>query len=75
MEWENVDFQNRVIQVTGTLKFHKGEGYKKDSPKTATSDREIPMLDEVYKILKLQRKEQAELKMKLGDKWQPTPGK
>ena len=74
LEWENIDFQNRVIHVTGTLKFHKGEGYKKDSPKTATSDREIPMLDEVYKILKLQRKEQAELKMKLGDKWQPTPG-
>lgn len=59
LEWNNIDFQNKTINVTGTLKFHKGEGYRKDLPKTSTSDREIPMLDEVYKVLKRQRKEQA----------------
>ncbi len=74
LEWEDVDFNNRVIHVTGTLKFHKGEGYIKDTPKTATSRRDIPMLEEVYQTLKTQRKEQAQLRMLLGDKWQPTTG-
>ena len=74
LEWENVDFTNRMIHVTGTLKFHKGEGYVKDTPKTAASKRDIPMLDEVYQALKEQRKEQSRLRLLLGDKWQPTAG-
>lgn len=74
LEWEDIDFKNRSIHVTGTLKYHKGEGYRKDLPKTATSDRIIPMIDEVYKILKQQRKEQAEMKMKLGTLWCPAAG-
>lgn len=72
--WEDVDFTNRVIHVTGTLKFHKGKGYVRDTPKTATSKRDIPMLDEVYRLLQEQRKEQLELRLLLGDKWQPTDG-
>lgn len=60
--------------MTGTLKYHKGEGYRKDLPKTVSSDRIIPMIDEVYKILKQQRKEQAEMKIKLGALWRPAAG-
>ena len=67
LEWEDIDFKNRNIHVTGTLKYHNGEGYRKDLPKTVSSDRVIPMIDEVYKILKQQRKEQAE-KQKNGSK-------
>lgn len=74
LEWKDIDFKNKVIHVKGTLKYIKGEGYKKDTPKTATSQREIPMLDEVWNTLKRQRKEQRELKFALGDHWQPTPG-
>lgn len=74
LEWKDIDFKNKVIHVQGTLKFHKGEGYKKDVPKTRTSERDIPMLDEVWNLLKKQKKEQAELKLSLGDKWIPDKG-
>lgn len=74
LEWKNINFKEKVIHVRGTLKFHKGEGYRKDVPKTRTSERDIPMLDEVALTLKRQKKEQAELKISLGDKWKPEKG-
>lgn len=74
LEWEDVDFANRIIHVTGTLKLHKGSGYIKDTPKTVTSKRDIPMLDEVYRVLKEQKKEQAQMRTLLGEKWQPAAG-
>ena len=40
-----------------------------DSPKTESSNRDIPMLDEVVRILKQHRTEQKKMKFYLGDKW------
>lgn len=74
LEWEDIDFASRIIHITGTLKFHKGVGYIKDTPKTATSKRDIPMLDEVYRVLEEQKKEQTQMRTLLGDKWQPAAG-
>ncbi len=74
LEWSDIDFKNRIIHVTGTLKFHSGEGYVKDTPKTAASDRKIPMLEEVYKILKEQRRKQQEMRLQVAEFWQPRPG-
>ncbi len=74
LEWSDVDFKNRIIHVTGTLKFHSGEGYVKDTPKSAAGDRQIPMLEEVRRVLKEQRKAQQTLRLQLGNMWQPRPG-
>ena len=73
LEWSDIDFENRMIHVTGTLIYTNGE-YKKGSPKSRTSKRDIPMLDNVYHILKEHRKEQLELKMKLGADCRPIKG-
>lgn len=74
LEWSDVDFDNKIIHVKGTLKYINGKGYVKDSPKTASSERDIPMLEEVWKALKQQRKEQLELKFALGNQWRPHKG-
>lgn len=74
LEWKDIDFKEKIIHVTGTLKYIKGEGYRKDLPKTRTSERDIPMLNEVAVLLKHQKKEQAELKLSLGEKWKPEAG-
>ena len=74
LEWKDIDFKNKIIHVSGTLKYVKGKGYIKDAPKTVSSEREIPMLDEVWKTLKSQKKAQTELKFSLGELWQPQPG-
>ncbi|MCI8504266.1 MAG: tyrosine-type recombinase/integrase, partial [Dorea sp.] len=50
------------------------QGYYKTSPKTRSSKRDIPMLDNVYTILKERQERQLELKELLEDKWKPYPG-
>lgn len=47
LEWSDVDFQNRIIHVRGTFVQNR-YGFYKDLPKTKTSYRDIPMLDNVY---------------------------
>ncbi len=74
LEWSDVDFKNKEIHVTGTLKFYKDKGYMKDSPKTSSSERTIPMLDKVYDVLKKQRKRQAEFRLALGEQWKTGDG-
>lgn len=77
LQWEDIDFEKRIISVKGTLKYiAKGgaEKYRIDSPKTQSSKREIPMLDNVYWILKRHKKEQMEQKVFLGELWKPQAG-
>lgn len=73
LEWSDIDFKNRMIHVTGTLIRTNGK-YLKGTPKSKTSRRDIPMLNNVYEILRKRRKELLELKMMLGDKWTPLDG-
>lgn len=73
LEWSDIDFDNRMIHVTGTL-IRVNSRYVKGTPKSKTSKRDIPMLDNVYEILKKRRIEFLELKVKLGDKWTPLDG-
>lgn len=75
LEWSDIDFKEGFIHVTGTLVYvRKGAGRYKDTPKTASSQREIPMLNNVSSLLKERRKRQLELKVQLGDKWKTEKG-
>lgn len=71
LEWSDIDFDKEIIHVTGTLKYKKGSIYFKDSPKTKSSERDIPIVPEVKKILKAQRVEQNTQRLSMGDDWQP----
>lgn len=73
LEWQDVDFSNRIIHVRGTLVQNR-YGFYKDLPKTHSSFRDIPMLENVYELLKKRRKEQMEQKISIGSHWQPLDG-
>ena len=73
LRWEDVDFTNRVIHVTGTLSKLSHAAPYRGTPKTKTSLRDIPMMDYAYKILKQQKKEQMEMRLMQGEKWKPLP--
>ena len=73
LEWTDIDFENRIIHVTGTI-IRTGGRYCKGSPKSSTSKRDIPMLNNVYSILKKRRKELSEVKLLLGKLWKPLDG-
>lgn len=75
LEWSDIDFKNKVIHVNGTLVYVRGgKGRYKDSPKTESSRRDIPMLPDVEIILKSRRKQQMENKMMLGKLWKSEKG-
>jgi len=73
LEWNDLDFTNKIIRVTGTLLYVNSQYYK-DTPKTPTSKRDIPMLDNVYEMLRARKKKQAELRFALGDNWMAAGG-
>lgn len=74
LEWKNVDFKKQEINITGTLVYIRGEGRFKDTPKSETSRRVVPMLPEVQAILQQQRKEQLENRMALGKDYKQENG-
>ncbi len=75
LRWDDVDFNNKVIHVRGTLVgWLKGTPAYITEPKTAASIRDIPMIEAAYNLLKLQKKEQLETKIRSGGKWQPING-
>lgn len=70
LQWSDIDWKNKVIHVTGTLVYLRdGSGRYKDSPKTESSRRDIPMLNNIEELLKNLRHRQLENRLKLGDKW------
>ncbi|MGI6095011.1 MAG: tyrosine-type recombinase/integrase [Lachnospiraceae bacterium] len=73
LEWSDIDFTERVIHITGTLTELPGSVFK-GTPKTASSKRDIPMLDNVYGILKRVKKEQAEYRLLMGNHWKTREG-
>lgn len=75
LDWEtDIDFKNKLIHVTGTLNYDKDTGWRKDEPKTETSYRDIPMLDNVERLLKRIKRQQMEMKMYMNNKWSPVAG-
>lgn len=70
LQWSDIDWKNKLIHVTGTLVYLRtGLGRYKDTPKTASSRREIPMLNNIEELLKNIRHRQLENRLRLGDKW------
>lgn len=75
LQWSDIDWTNKAIHVTGTLVYvRNGGGRYKDSPKTESSCRDIPMLANVEELLKEIRREQMEKRLLLGSKWKEEKG-
>ncbi|BFL45570.1 site-specific integrase [Lactonifactor longoviformis] len=58
LRWCDVDLSNACLMVTGTIKYTKQRGCFRDSPKTASSYRKIPLLPKAINLLEdLQNKQ------------------
>lgn len=73
LEWSDIDFENKVIHITGTLAELGGKVFK-ETPKTKTSLRDIPMLENVEKIFIKIKEDQSVKEKKLGDKYKSKEG-
>lgn len=74
LEWSDIDFKNLEIHINGTMVNIAGMELHKGPAKTAGSRRVVPMLPEIGRRLKQHKVDQARLRMKLGDKWEPVKG-
>ena len=76
LQWSDIDFDNKIIHVNGTLKYvaKAREKYMIDEPKSETSKRDIPMLENLVSVLREHRKHQLATRMLLGNKWRPESG-
>lgn len=74
LEWKDVDFKSRTINIRGTLKYVRGNGYYKDTPKTISSERTIPMLEGVYNFFKDEKKKQSNNRIKNVNIYKKNPG-
>lgn len=69
LKWSDIDFESSVIHVQRTLSFTKSR-YVFSEPKTAGSNRMIPIPETLINELRRHRKRQQEARLKLGAAFQ-----
>lgn len=73
LRWTDLDFHKKVIHISSTIVYIKKE-YHLVSPKTVSSERDIPMLENVFSLLRKQRKKQCKDRLLMGEYWKPLEG-
>lgn len=74
--WEDVNFQDKTINVNKSMSFGYVNGKKLEivsTPKSQASYRSIPFFGETEELFKAQKRKQDALKEKLGDRWRARP--
>lgn len=72
LQWQDIDFQSKLIRIQRSLTIGYVEGKKIEyltSPKTSNSYRSIPFFGNVGELLKSWKIKQDEYKKKLGSRW------
>ncbi len=72
LQWQDVDFDQKSLSVRRALIARKGGGYYFAEPKTKKSRRSIPLSDTLLNELRRHRRDQLELRMKLGSDYENT---
>lgn len=69
LRWSNVDMENRTVQVNDNLVKPKGKALEVGMPKSATSQRQIPLPSAVIDALLIHRVEQEKRKGEYRSAW------
>lgn len=69
LRWEDADLEARTISVRQSSQYLPEKGQYIDELKTASSRRTLKLPPEVFDHLRQWRAEQAEERLKLGDRW------
>lgn len=71
LEWKDIDLDAGIITINRVSQYLKG-GITAGTPKTTQSQRSLKVPDEIVDLLKWYKREQAQERLKVGDKWQNT---
>lgn len=69
LTWDCVDFKKKIIKVEKTLNHRSTKDYTYGTPKTERSNRVVPLLPQIAKLLKQYRKLQLEKSLQHGEDW------
>jgi integrase len=69
LRWQDINFEDRSLQVKRAVSYLKEYGYVESEPKTAKSRRTIKLPVFVIDILKRHRAQQEELRRQVGNSW------
>lgn len=70
LEWQDVDFNNSVINVRRSSLYLSGKGVFEDETKTDSSVRSMKVSDDAIAMLRTWRVEQAKERLRIGDQWE-----
>ncbi len=73
LTWDKIKFDKRWITVNKSL-LYLDKQYLLGETKTKSSIRNIPLVDEVYQVLKKHKKEQMQKRLALGSLWKEKEG-
>lgn len=74
LRWQDVDMENQVIHVVQTSNYVSGTGVYLGTPKTEDSGRYLKVSRTAILILLEYKDWQDEMKEKVGDAWEGSPG-
>ena len=72
LEWSDIDTDKKTMAINRTSVHIRSKGIITDTTKNEYSIREIAISEELVELLALYRKEQEELKERMGDMWIDT---
>lgn len=72
LEWQDVDFDRRLLDVQRSSLYLPGRGIFSDDTKNSTSRRVISLPADAVSLLRQHRAHQQEERLRLGDQWQDS---
>ena len=69
LEWSDFDFKEKTVNISKSSSLVNGKVITK-TPKTESSNRIISVPESVMQLVRLYRKKQVKLRLKLGDAWE-----
>ena len=69
LTWDDIDFKNKLLNINKSILYLSDRGVFEDLTKNQSSNRVIPISDNVIKSLKEYKKYQESQKLLLGSKW------
>lgn len=63
LSWNDIDFENRIAEVSKSAKYHSKDGWEISEPKTENAIRKIPLTEEAINILIDQREKKKKHKI------------
>lgn len=70
LDWDDVDFERRLLHVRRSASYVQGRGVVVKEPKTASGRRTIALPADLLEAMRTLRREQAVDRLQLGETWQ-----